>query len=58
MYYIEGSTDGKNWVKILDYSKYSCRSEQNLYFEPIVTKFIKIVGTFHTLDKVHLLNFF
>lgn len=52
MYYIEGSIDGKKWNKILDYGKYSCRSEQDLYFEPVVTRFIRIVGTFHTLDKV------
>jgi len=44
-YFIEGSTDKEKWFKIIDYSKYICRSWQNLYFDTISVKYLKIMGT-------------
>jgi len=70
-YYIEISMNETDWIRVLDYSNYLCRSWQNLYFKPVVARFIKIVGVrntanriFHlvsmevkyTLDKYNLLN--
>lgn len=46
--------DQKDWVRVIDHSNYFCRSWQNLYFEPRVVLFIKIVGTSNTVNKVTL----
>ena len=51
-YYIEVSMDQKDWVKVIDHSKYLCRSWQDLYFTPRVVRYIRIVGTYNTLNKV------
>lgn len=45
MYYIERSLDNKNWVKMLDYSMYACRSEQFLVCEPTFAKYLRLIGT-------------
>ena len=51
-YYIEVSMDQKDWVRVVDYSKYYCRSWQELYFTPKVARYIRIFGTYNTLNKV------
>ena len=51
-YYIEVSMDQKDWVRVVDYSKYYCRSWQELYFTPRVARYIRIFGTYNTLNKV------
>ncbi|XP_060810795.1 BTB/POZ domain-containing protein 9 [Amyelois transitella] len=51
-YYIEVSVDQKDWVRVIDHSEYFCRSWQNLYFEPRVVQYIKLVGTSNTVNKV------
>jgi len=51
-YYIEISMDQKDWVKVVDHSRYHCRSWQFLYFSPRVARFIRIVGTHNTVNKV------
>ncbi|XP_034941957.1 BTB/POZ domain-containing protein 9 [Chelonus insularis] len=57
-YYIEVSIDQKDWVKVIDYSNYFCRSWQYLYFEPRVVLYIRIVGTHNTVNKVfHVVSF-
>lgn len=57
-YYIEGSVDQKEWVKLVDYTEYFCRSWQYLYFQPRVVLYIRIVGTNNTVNKVfHVVNF-
>ncbi|PIK52134.1 putative BTB/POZ domain-containing protein 9 [Apostichopus japonicus] len=57
-YYIEASVDEKDWVKVVDHRTYLCRSWQNLHFQPRVCKFIRIVGTFNSTNKVfHLVSF-
>ncbi|CAG2110900.1 unnamed protein product [Medioppia subpectinata] len=44
-YYIEGSVDNEKWTRIVDYSKYVCRSWQSVYFETTSLKYIKVIGT-------------
>lgn len=51
-YYLEVSVDQKDWVRVIDYSKYKCRSWQNLYFQARVVRYIKVVGTSNTVNKV------
>ena len=51
-YYIDVSMDQEDWVRVCDHSKYYCRSWQELYFRPRVVKFIRIVGTHNTVNKV------
>lgn len=51
-YYVEVSVDQKDWIRVIDHSKYFCRSWQNLYFEPRVVQYIKLVGTSNTVNKV------
>lgn len=43
-YIIEVSVDGRNWAKIVDYSRYWCRSWQHLFFKERVVKHVKITG--------------
>ncbi|CAJ1077880.1 BTB/POZ domain-containing protein 9 [Xyrichtys novacula] len=57
-YYIEVSMDELDWVRVVDHSKYLCRSWQNLYFTPRVCRYVRIVGTHNTVNKVfHLVAF-
>jgi BTB/POZ domain-containing protein 9 len=51
-YYIDVSMDQEDWVRVCDHSKFYCRSWQELYFRPRVVKFIRIVGTHNTVNKV------
>lgn len=44
--------DQKNWVRVIDYTEYFCRSWQYLYFEPRIVLYIRIVGTNNTVNKV------
>lgn len=37
-YYIEVSMDELDWVRVVDHSKYLCRSWQNLHFTPRVCR--------------------
>ncbi|XP_060523915.1 BTB/POZ domain-containing protein 9 [Cylas formicarius] len=56
-YYIEVSMEQKDWMRVIDYSHYCCRSWQYLYFEARVVQFIRIVGTHNTVNKVfHLVT--
>jgi len=51
-YYIEVSMDQQDWVRVVDHSTYHCRSWQFLYFPPRVVRFIRILGTHNTVNKV------
>ncbi|XP_027021693.1 BTB/POZ domain-containing protein 9 isoform X1 [Tachysurus fulvidraco] len=51
-YYIEVSMDELDWVRVVDHSKFLCRSWQNLYFQARVCRFIRVVGTHNTVNKV------
>lgn len=57
-YYIEVSMDELDWVRVVDHSKFLCRSWQNLFFTPRVCRYVRIVGTHNTVNKVfHLVAF-
>uniref|UniRef100_A0A8C5E3H3 BTB/POZ domain-containing protein 9 n=1 Tax=Gouania willdenowi TaxID=441366 RepID=A0A8C5E3H3_GOUWI len=57
-YYIEVSMDELDWIRVIDHSKFLCRSWQNLYFTPRVCRYVRIVGTHNTVNKVfHLVAF-
>ncbi|XP_061785317.1 BTB/POZ domain-containing protein 9 [Nerophis lumbriciformis] len=57
-YYIEVSMDELDWVRVVDHSKYLCRSWQNLFFTSRVCRYVRIVGTHNTVNKVfHLVAF-
>ncbi|XP_037541597.1 BTB/POZ domain-containing protein 9 [Nematolebias whitei] len=57
-YHIEISMDELDWVRVVDHSKFLCRSWQNLYFTPRVCRYVRIVGTHNTVNKVfHLVAF-
>ncbi|XP_072356430.1 BTB/POZ domain-containing protein 9 isoform X2 [Scyliorhinus torazame] len=57
-YYIEVSMDELDWIRIIDHSNYLCRSWQNLFFTPCVCRYIRIVGTHNSVNKVfHLVSF-
>lgn len=44
--------DQEDWVRVVDHSKYLCRSWQELYFPARVVRFIRVVGTHNTVNKV------
>lgn len=57
-YYIEVSMDQKDWTRVIDHTNYFCRSWQYLYFDPTVVRYIRIVGTNNTVNKVfHVVSF-
>lgn len=57
-YYIEVSVDQKDWVRVVDHTRYLCRSWQQLYFKPRVVRYIRIVGTHNTVNRVfHVVSF-
>uniref|UniRef100_A0A1I7XLL1 BTB domain-containing protein n=1 Tax=Heterorhabditis bacteriophora TaxID=37862 RepID=A0A1I7XLL1_HETBA len=44
-YYVEVSMDRRDWARVVDHTKYLCRSRQTLFFSSRVVRFIRIVGT-------------
>uniref|UniRef100_A0A7E4VZ41 BTB domain-containing protein n=1 Tax=Panagrellus redivivus TaxID=6233 RepID=A0A7E4VZ41_PANRE len=44
-YYIDVSTDYEHWIRIIDYSKYTCRSTQKLHFNDRAVRYLRISGT-------------
>lgn len=56
-YFIEVSMNEEDWIRVVDYSEYLCRSWQNLYFKPVVARFIKITGVRNTVNRIfHLVS--
>lgn len=51
-YYVEVSGDQQHWDRVVDYSDYHCRSWQYLYFEARPVRFIRLVGTQNTVNRV------
>ena len=51
-YYIDVSMDQKDWDRVVDHTKYHCRSWQELFFKQRVVRYIRIVGTHNTANKV------
>ncbi|XP_078464702.1 BTB/POZ domain-containing protein 9 isoform X2 [Lampetra fluviatilis] len=57
-YYIEVSMDEQDWVRVVDHSRHFCRSWQLLYFPARVCRFLRIVGTHNTVNRVfHVVAF-
>lgn len=57
-YFIEVSMDQKDWITVVDHSKFLCRSWQHLYFPPRVASYVRIVGTHNTVNRVfHVVTF-
>lgn len=56
-YAVELSVDKKHWERVVDYSNYLCRSWQFLFFEKRPVKYIRIVGTHNTSNRIfHLVS--
>ncbi|XP_018016294.1 BTB/POZ domain-containing protein 9-like isoform X4 [Hyalella azteca] len=51
-YYIDVSMDQKDWVRVVDHTLYHCRSWQYLYFPARAVRYIKVVGTNNTVNRV------
>ena len=51
-YYVEVSMDDKDWQKVINYSRHLCRSWQNLYFKKRVVRYIRVVGTHSSVNKM------
>ena len=51
-YYVEVSLDQKKWKKVIDYSEIACRSYQHLYFGKEIVQYVKVVGTYSSLNEV------
>ncbi|GAB1606264.1 BTB/POZ domain-containing protein 9-like [Argonauta hians] len=51
-YYIEVSMDDKDYQRIIDHTKYLCRSWQTLHFPAKVVRYIKIAGSHNTVNRV------
>lgn len=51
-YYIEVSVNQSNWERVVDHTEYFCRSWQYLYFPSRPVRFIRLVGTNNTVNKV------
>lgn len=51
-YYIETSVNQSTWERVIDHTKYMCRSWQSLYFPSRAVRFIKLVGTHNTCNRV------
>lgn len=50
--------DNSDWIRVIDYSKYFCRSWQTLHFKPRVVRYIRVYGVHNTVNKVfHLVHF-
>lgn len=51
-YYVEVSVNQTQWDRVIDHTDYYCRSWQHLYFPARVVRYIKLVGTHNTSNKV------
>uniref|UniRef100_A0A8D8W9Q6 BTB/POZ domain-containing protein 9 n=1 Tax=Cacopsylla melanoneura TaxID=428564 RepID=A0A8D8W9Q6_9HEMI len=57
-YFIEVSIDQKKWTRVIDYTRFYCRSWQFIYFPTQVVQYIRVVGTNNTVNKVfHIVSF-
>ncbi|XP_022227519.2 BTB/POZ domain-containing protein 9 isoform X1 [Drosophila obscura] len=51
-YYVEVSGDMMHWECVVDYSEFHCRSWQYLYFPARAVRYIRLVGTQNTVNRV------
>lgn len=52
LYFVEVSVNLTQWERVVDHTEYNCRSWQHLYFPARSVKYIKVVGTHNTENKV------
>lgn len=51
-YYVEVSVNQSSWERVVDHTDYYCRSWQYLYFPSRAVRYIRLVGTHNTVNKV------
>lgn len=51
-YYVEVSVNQTNWERVVDHTDYFCRSWQYLFFPSRAVRYIRLVGTHNTVNKV------
>ncbi|XP_065085350.1 BTB/POZ domain-containing protein 9 [Ochlerotatus camptorhynchus] len=51
-YFVEVSVNQTNWERVVDHTDYYCRSWQYLYFPSRAVRYIRLVGTHNTVNKV------
>uniref|UniRef100_A0A1L8DAN5 BTB/POZ domain-containing protein 9 n=1 Tax=Nyssomyia neivai TaxID=330878 RepID=A0A1L8DAN5_9DIPT len=51
-YFIEVSVNQTSWERVIDHREYNCRSWQFLYFPTRAVRYIRLVGTHNTVNKV------
>ncbi|XP_021695141.1 BTB/POZ domain-containing protein 9 [Aedes aegypti] len=51
-YYVEVSVNQTNWDRVVDHTDYYCRSWQYLYFPSRAVRYIRLIGTHNTVNKV------
>ena len=57
-YFIEVSLDKKNWQRVVDRTNWLCRSWQELFFEPLVIRYLRVVGVYNSVNRTfHLVSF-
>ncbi|KAK0420025.1 hypothetical protein QR680_014468 [Steinernema hermaphroditum] len=57
-YYVEMSTDGESWEKVIDNTNSRCCSVQDLVFKSRPVKYIKITGTYSSHSEVLAVAYF
>jgi BTB/POZ domain-containing protein 9 len=49
--------DREDWFRVADYTNFLCRSWQKIYFAPKTVRYIRVIGTYNTANKVfHLVH--
>lgn len=51
-YFVEVSVNLTQWERVIDHTQYNCRSWQFLYFPARAVKYVKVVGTQNTENKI------
>ncbi|XP_055594610.1 BTB/POZ domain-containing protein 9 [Uranotaenia lowii] len=51
-YFVEVSVNQTNWDRVVDYTDYYCRAWQYLFFPTRAVRYIRLVGTHNTVNKV------
>lgn len=51
-YFIEVSVNQTQWERVVDHTNYNCRSWQQLHFPARAVRYIKLVGTHNTENKI------
>ena len=51
-YVVDVSMDQNDWVRVVDHSKFHCRSWQDLYFTARVVRYVRVIGTYNSVNKI------